>query len=405
MENTLDKRNLPVANLSNQLAFNLSWNLSFREWNVVLYLISQLDSKNQASFEEQVVSVKQLESALKRENKKWGGLYNEVDKLRKSLLSKPIDFYTDVMIAGKPLRGGMNFFEMIVPERGADGSVYIRFKFTQSVKPLLLELHSHFVSIPQRQTKLIKNGHAIRFLIAAKAKRDLMRNHESVSSLKYSLDDFRNLLGIPGKYPDFRNFRRSVIHKIEKEINERCDFLEVIKVTFYPLRSKPKTAVEFLVADRNGGSKQLTFLSDENLKPAEKDLASLSRSRLYAYEILIEFGVSPGIAYQQILSKVKGSEFSGFEDWYITQVLNIFSNKTNIKKTNRKGRAGAFVKWFLHTSFADDQFSELMEKTHARKKKLQREDPEAWENRLIAKDMTADAFAEYYKNLKENRVG
>jgi len=84
--------------------------------------------------------------------------------------------------------------------------------------------------------------------------------------------------------------------------------------------------------------------------------------------------------------------------------LNIFESKTNIKKTNQKGRAGAFVKWFLHTSFVDDQFSELLEQIHARKKKLQREDPEAWENRLIARDMTADAFAKYYKNLKKNKI-
>ena len=398
MDTTMTKRTLPVAAISNQLAFNLSWNLSFREWNVVLYLISKLDSKNQTSFDEQIVSVKQLESALKSDSKKWGGLYNEINKLRKSLLSKPIDFYTDVTIEGKPLMGGMNFFEMIVPVRKEDGSVHLRFKFTQSVKPLLLELHSHFVSIPQHKTKLIKNGHAIRFLIAAKAKRDMMRNYEAVSSLKYSLNDFKNLLGIPEKYPDFRNFRRAVINKIEKEINERCDFIEIVEITFHPVKGKPKTEVEFLIADRNKSGTQLSLLTKEGWQPSPEDINSLCRSKLYGYRLLIEYGISPGIAFRQILPRVQGSEFLGFEDWYIEEVLRIFNKKTKMEVHNQKGRAGAFVNWFLQTSFSEDQFSALLEEVHTKKKNLRFNDLEAWENRQIAKNMTSKEFEEHYKN-------
>ena len=139
----------------------------------------------------------------------------------------------------------------------------------------------HFVSIPQHKTKLIKNGHAIRFLIAAKAKRDMMRNHESVSSLKFGLDDFRMFLGISGKYPDFRNFKRAVISKIEKEINDRCDFLEIIEIIIHPVKGKPKTQVEFKIADRNGGTpQQLSFITNEDWQPSPADISALSKSCL-----------------------------------------------------------------------------------------------------------------------------
>ena len=392
----MTKKNLPVANISNQLAFNLSWNLTFREWNVVLYLISKLDSKNQKSFDEQVIPVKELESALKSDGKKWGGMYKELEKLRKSLLGKPIDFYTDVIIDDKPLMGGVNFFEMIVPQKSEDGTISLKFKFTGSVKPLLLELNKHFVSIPQHKTKLIKNGHAIRFLIAAKAKRDMMRNHETISSLKYGIEDFKVLLGIPGKYKEYREFKRSVIGKIEKEINERCDFLEIVEIITHPIKSKPITEIEFKIADRNSGNaQQLSFLTNEDWQPSQNDIELLSRSKLRAYQRLVSFGLSPGIAFRQFLGKIKGSEFLGFEDWYIDAFIKKFETKTRIPKSNQKGRAGAFVNWFLNTTVKDDQFATIMESIQLKKKQMQSKNPPAWENRQLAKDITAKEFDDF----------
>lgn len=404
MNSSMHKKNLPVANISNQLAFNLSWNLTFREWNVVLYLISKLDSKNQKSFEEQVVSIKELESALKTDNKKWGGIYHEVNKIGKSLMSKPINFYTHVMIDGKPLMGNIAFFELIMPEHGENGTVNLRFKFTGSVKPLLLELTKRFVSIPQHKTKRLKNGHAIRFLIAAKAKRDMARKYESISSLKYTLDDFRVFLGIPGKYPDFRNFRRAVINRIRDEINKNCDFLEVVDIKYDPEKGKPKKGVEFLIADRDGGNGyQLSFLPNQDWQPSPEEVKTLCRSKLYAYQILVEFGVTPGIAFRQMLPQVQGTEFIGFEDWYIEEVIRVFNKKTRIPKKDVKARAGAFVNWFLGTSFKEDQFSEILERVHARKKILRNNEPESWDNRMIAKDMTDNEFEIFYREQKQTR--
>lgn len=416
MKNEMNKKNSPIATLSNKLAFNLTWNLSYREWNVVLFLISKLDSKNQKNFDEQLVSIKELKDAIKTGGNKWGSLYKEINDLCDGLLSKPISFYSDVFVEDKPLRGGVNFFEMIAPERGYDGTVYLRFKFTRSVKPLLLELNKQFVQIPQSKTKLIKNGHAIRFLIAAKAKRDMMRNYEAISSMKYGIEQFKSFLGIKGKYMkivevedkkgnkkkmkkgNFKELNRAVIQKIKQEINKNCDFLEIVEVKLYPEKGRPKTAVEFLVADKNNENpQQLSFFLNEDWQPSENDIESLSSSELRAYYLLVEFGVTPGIAYRQILPKTKSSsEFFGFEDWYIEELFIIFNKKTKKKKSDVKGRIGAFVNWVLGTDFTKHQFSEVMERISKRKILLEQKDINAWNNRLYARTMTASEFKEYY---------
>lgn len=403
----MSKKNAPVANMSNQLAFNMSWNLSFREWNVILYLISKLDSKNQKTFEKQVIPVKELVLALKEDGKKWGGAYKEINSMiNKFSKNNTINFYTSVLIEGKPLKGFVSFFSGIDPIKMDNGRPAVEFRFNHDIKPLLLELNNRFVSIPQSKTKFIKNGHAIRFLIAAKAKRDMMRNHEDISSLRYSLDGFRMLLGIENKYPDIRNFRRAVINKIEKEINERCDFLEVVKVIIHPEHGRPKKEVEFLIADRGEkeGNQMSFFGPQEDLQPSQKELANLSRAKDYAFKKLVEFGITPGIAFYQILPKIGGSEFIGFEDWYVEEALKLFSRKTRIPKSNQPGRAGAFVEWFLKTSFREHQFPEILERVHARKKKLQSEKSDGWANRLMAKDITSTEFTDWYNKQREEKV-
>jgi len=64
-----------IARIENRFIFNAQYKLTAREQKVILYLISNIDPKNQKRFHEQIISVKKLESVLKADGKKWGGLY------------------------------------------------------------------------------------------------------------------------------------------------------------------------------------------------------------------------------------------------------------------------------------------------------------------------------------------
>jgi hypothetical protein len=120
---------------------------------------------------------------------------------------------------------------------------------------------------------------------------------------------------------------------------------------------------------------------------------------LLAFGKLTDFGVKAGIALWQMLPKVTGSEFSGFEDLYFEEAIAFFTTKT--KQKTKAGMAGAFVKWFLELKVFEqgEQFSAIVERLQKRKKKLQAEKGgAAWENRLAARSMTANEFDAWVKD-------
>ncbi|MEO1625790.1 MAG: replication initiation protein [Bacteroidota bacterium] len=402
MPNEPISRNLPVAHFANTLAFNLSWNLNHREWNVVLYLVSKIDSKNQRDFTEQIVSVKELESALKEDGKKWGGLYEEISRLIKSLLRKPIEFYTDATINGKPLPGGIPLGS-IRPFVGEKGETLIRFKFHEDLKPLLLELHTHFVGIPQYKTKMLKSGHAIRFLISAKAKRDMMREHEQVSCIRYEVDAFKSFLGIPGKYPRFDNFKARVILPIKREINQKCDFLQITDIQYIRV-GRVIRYVEFYIVDLPEGRPSSSIGGPStDYVPNEADLDQLSWAKRKAYDQLLKFGIKPGIALRQIVANIHGSEFNGFEDYFVEYALAYF-RKTARQQGNKAERAGTFVTWWSNQKvfeLGSAIWSDILETVVARKKREMEKDPEKIVNRQVAAKMTENQFKDWYKEKRD----
>ena len=70
----MSKQSNKIARIENKFIFNAQYKLTAREQKVILYLISNIDPRRQERFHEQVISVKELESVLKADGKKWGGL-------------------------------------------------------------------------------------------------------------------------------------------------------------------------------------------------------------------------------------------------------------------------------------------------------------------------------------------
>ena len=93
-----------------------------------------------------------------------------------------------------------------------------------------------------------------------------------------------------------------------------------------------------------------------------------------------------------MLSSCKGSEILGFEDWYFEEMIQIFESKTN--QTTPNARTGTLVNWYLKKKIFEqgDHFAVIMERLQQRKKQLQNDNLTAWENRLLAKELTAEKF-------------
>ena len=388
-----------IARIENRFIFNAQYKLTAREQKVILYLISNIDPKNQKRFHEQIISVKKLESVLKADGKKWGGLYEEMQRFTDVILDKKIRFPTDLKIDGKAFPGKINWFQSVMPVRNEHQEVSLRFLFAEDLKPFLLQLNE-YAQINRLETTQMKSGHAIRMFQIFKAQRDRMKRHEKVSQLRYEVEELKAILGIAGKYPRFNSFRERVLDTIKKEI-DRYTSIELINL-IYTRTGKRVTALTFVFTEKDPDQKFLSI--DTSQAPTEEGLVhTFTRSQLRAYKLLAKRNVIPAIASNRIVPAItKGSsEFVGFEDLYVICAWGIFQSKSRLFQKNDKPsaqeirkRAGTFVNWFFeHKIFQQgDHFATIQQQLAARKKQMMKNEPEDWDIRLASKGIPAAEF-------------
>lgn len=144
--------------------------------------------------------------------------------------------------------------------------------------------------------------------------------------MTYVFDELKALLGIEDKYKsgDLKEFKNHVLNRIRDEINDNSSTL---LVDYGYLKTQRKvTGVAFKVSDEKQEAQQLKppkpkkeikFKADvKTFIPSEKELDTLTKAKLRGYNALLEFGIFEGIAYKQILPKIKGVEFDGYEDFF-----------------------------------------------------------------------------------------
>jgi len=389
-------QNLPTARFSNELATKGRVNFAnAREWVIFLFLVAQLDPKNQGELTDAIVSVQDLEKLLKTSGKKWGGLYNELRECAERMGGVTCKFDTDVEINGQILPRVRPIFAEIDPFKTNDGTVFIKYCFNERMKPLLLGFKKNFLGI--KPPVGINSGHAIRFLILAKAERDKKRKYEKITRLYYGVDELKALLSIPNKYKEFDNFRRRVIERIIEGVN-KSNIVDIINFETYRTGRKI-THLAFFVQDSPqyspNAQRQLDFSKDN--RPTDKQLSGLSFAKIGAYKYLLDIKVKEGVAYRKILPSIpKGEVFAGYEDYFCEEAYNIVTEKSEVLSDGE--RAAIFVDWFKKDIFSTHQYGRIQEAVHSRKKAL---DPEARSNREYAKKMTASEFRAWHGENKK----
>lgn len=387
MEN--QNQHLPLAKIDNVFVYNARYQLTAKEAKVILYLISKIDPIKQSRLHEQIISVKELEAVLKSDGKKWGGLYGEMRDFQDRIMSRTIKFPTDIEIGGRSFPGAINWFQYIAPVKMDDGQVGMRFLFSEMLQPFLLNL-KEYVGIDFLEVVPLQSSFSIRMFQVFRAHRNRMVKHQQRSKLKYDLEELKILLGVEGKYADYSNFRKRVLSTLEKEINEHTS----VSVKYRPLKQgRSVVALEFEFWDKN---------KKPHRKGQQGDLfdglqfGDFSYSQEKAFDRLVAYGVNDGIAIQMI-GRVTGSEIRGFEDWYFGECISILEAKSNQQTDGTN--AGLLVNWFMKLKVFEqgDHFGRIMELLAAKKKKLEKDSPSAWENRLVARGMTAAAFRKVVK--------
>ena len=408
MENSNSNK---VAKIENVFVLNAQYKLTAKEQKVFYHLVTHLDPQNEKEFYTITVPLKEIEEMLRDNDDRYGSFYENMEKLCDSLISKSIKFPSNILLNGKMMKDRINFFSSIKSRVDESGETVLQFAFSSDMSPFLLQLQ-HYVNLGMQEIVPMSNTHAIRMYSIFKSEKDRLKGVKNVITMKYFLQELKTILGIDEKYngQNFSDFRLNVLDKIRDDINQNAPSM---MVNYDYLKTQRKvTGITFNVSERKQEKKLLEQQPKTKKEskpktdikayiPSSKELEVLTKAKLRGYNILLDFGIFEGIIYKQILPKVKGTEFDGYEDFFIEKAIQYFE-KNAIQNTTKEMKASTFVAWWVKNKVFEsgDVWADILEKLVKHKKQLLVKDPEAYENRIIARAMTNTQFNEYVKNRK-----
>lgn len=386
-----------VARVSNRFAVKGKIGITgVKQLRVLIGAISRINPFDEENEMGAFISMQELKEIVKGEIKARES-FADIRKLIKSILkSNFIEYPTDFIYEGVMMSNYRVLFDKIeVKEK--DGKHGYYFRFHNDMRPDFQNLFKNYLSF--ELSKGLKSGSSFRFSIVLMSYHNQHKAHKDITELMIELGEFRRILNLENKYPRFNSLRERVISKIMTDINN----IGVLNVWYKTVKSgKSVTDLIFYMKDGKLAKPQKGkgILDLPDYIPSKEEIETLTKSQLKAYEILTEFGVTKGIAFRQILMKINGSEAKGFEDVFIKKALEYFEKKA------RKKNAGTFTKWWTEKKIFDstsDVWTTIMEGVVSYKKKLEREKGEAFQNRMIAKEMTDKAFKVLLQNKQRKQ--
>lgn len=399
-----------LARFTNDFAFNAQIGFTdARQLLLFLALVSQTNPHDKDEPMTGILSINDIQLLTRNEKSKSKGIYKEtqefIDKMMENNFVKFIPTDIDDPEVRRHLKNYGVIFDRLRVMKGGEGTFY-QYRFHEDMRVHIKELRRDFVSLTLPRG--MKSGHAIRFLLLAKAHHDRLRLHKKVTYLKISLIDLKRILGIEKKYSVFADFRKRIIEPIVSEVN-KSGLLRITDYTFVRT-SRKVTDIEFSFQDGEIQRRNTKKLQGEQLEgqmkmdftqkplpspstpvkdfvPNDTDIAKLTKAQLLAYEYLLERKCKAGIIYRQIVQKTPSSEYLGWEDIFVQKAWERFEKRTKYKQ--KAAKAGAFIKWWMKGEFKTKLFAELMEEVTLIKKSCSVEQRASRER---AKTMTASEF-------------
>ncbi len=396
----MEKKTFDIIRFDDKLVYHGSYYLSPRAIKTICYLVAryvepEVDNVLPTKL---VVPIKELAQAILdgTNTKIYKSIYQEVDGICSELTSSQIRFNSKVEVRGVKLRGYINWCSSAIPIQDENGNASIQLSFDPMIAQFFLGL-SRYVRLYRPELNRLQSGHSIRMFQMLKGLRNKMEKYEKVSVETYEVEQLKFLLGVDGKYSQFKDFNKRIIKPAIKEINEKTT-LRIIDVISHR-KNRRITSLEFHFMDQEPHEafrkpKAKPKRNFENFVPTAIDLAELTWAKRNAYDTLIDYGVKEGIALKQLIPSIKGSEFIGFEDYFVNHAMTYFRNQADIQN------AGTFVKWWHEKKVFDldsNIWAVICEKVVTEKKKMQRDKPDVYENRRQAASMTESEFRQWYK--------
>ena len=208
----LDPEYIVVQN--NSLVFS-NYDMTAMEQKIVLILVSTI-KKNDTSIKQTSFRVQDLASLLEITPE---GLYKDLPKICKSIMSKIIDIKND--------NNDWEMFNLIsyAKYKAKEGRIIL--EINKKAEPYLLQLKEYFTSFKLGNALFLDSKYAIRIY-------QLTKGSQFKKQVSFELHEFRKMLGIDKKtaYDRFSNITTRILKPSILEINSKTDIIidyEVLK--------------------------------------------------------------------------------------------------------------------------------------------------------------------------------
>lgn len=196
-----------VAVSNEMIMARLDWNIMMHR--ILMVLISQIDSKNDDSFQTQSVSARRVRDMAQVSQK---SIHEEAAEATARLVREPIEFWS----ADKKDYEGYPIFSMC-KYKSREGM--IEAKFNEDARPYLLQLREHFTQYRLRQAIPLSTPYAIRTYEISK----MIERPDGRRSKQIPVSRFRKMFSLENKYERHSDMRRRVIDPSVEQVNEKTD--------------------------------------------------------------------------------------------------------------------------------------------------------------------------------------
>ena len=130
-----------------------------------------------------------------------------------------------------------------------EGNGQVTLRFSPTIYPYLGQLNGLFKSYQLKNISSLKSVHAIRLY-------ELLNQWRTSGKRFISIDDFKDMLQLEGKYERYTDLRKWVIEPSIREVSNKTDF----NVSFKPeKRDRKVISLTFLFTEKSSGKKHQTL--------------------------------------------------------------------------------------------------------------------------------------------------
>jgi len=225
-------------------------NFSTTEQRIFVAMVAQLD-RDSEEFDVQEVPLQTVSSGANESD-----LYRRVDAITDQLLDEVVEIRTEDERGDEDGFIKYNVFSRCQYEKG---SGVIRAKFTEDMRPFLLQLKKKFTLYLITVFLRLRSKYSTQIYELLKMRQGLRRHRMTV-------EEFRHSLALEDKYPQFSSLKKRVLEQARVELKEKAD----IYFTYNVIRDgNVPTDIEFFIHENEPVIKDLK----EETAAIEEDVA------------------------------------------------------------------------------------------------------------------------------------